>query len=260
MSVSDGKERRRYARVVAENVSAHLNATNGSTPCLIENISAGGLFIQTKEALPVGMPVAVNLARPGWKRVLRLSGRVVWAVAEKTASRKGTVPGMRIRFDPLPLENATQLAALLSELGATDVKEPPPNPEPKKVRVTKEIPIVERERIAAKRASDEYAAKAEATTDPEVRAYQDVGEVGRTLVRAETEETSGSPRLMVQVQGLLMQLGDLQQQLEVRDRELMDARARLAEKEADLAKAERERRAAELAVQRLSLQISTSRR
>src|SRR6185295_12394814 len=113
-----GADKRKYPRVQARNVSAHLNVTDTSSPCVIQNISAGGVFIETREALPVGMPVAVNLARPGWSQVLGLTGRVVWALAEKTALRKGTVPGMRIKFDPLPPEAADRLGELLAELGA----------------------------------------------------------------------------------------------------------------------------------------------
>ena len=63
------KDKRRYPRVHARNVSAHLNVADQSSPCVIQNISAGGIFIETTEALPVGMPVAVNLARPGWTKV-----------------------------------------------------------------------------------------------------------------------------------------------------------------------------------------------
>jgi uncharacterized protein (TIGR02266 family) len=120
-----GADKRKYPRVQARNVSAHLNVADRSSPCVIQNISAGGVFIETREALPVGMPVAVNLARPGWPRVLKVTGRVVWALAEKTAARKGTVPGMRIKFDPLPKEGAGRLQELLKELGAPDGPPPP---------------------------------------------------------------------------------------------------------------------------------------
>src|SRR4051812_43012922 len=123
--MASGADKRKYPRVQARNVSAHLNVADRSSPCVIQNISAGGVFIETREALPVGMPVAVNLARPGWPRVLKVTGRVVWALAEKTAARKGTVPGMRIRFDPLPKEGAGRLAELLRELGAPDGPPPP---------------------------------------------------------------------------------------------------------------------------------------
>src|SRR5690242_15488227 len=123
--MASGADKRRYPRVQARNVSAHLNVADKSSPCVIQNISAGGVFIETREALPVGMPVAVNLARPGWPRVLKVTGRVVWALAEKTAAKKGTVPGMRIRFDPLSKESATRLVGLLQELGAPEGPPPP---------------------------------------------------------------------------------------------------------------------------------------
>jgi hypothetical protein len=65
-----------------------------------------------------------------------------------------------------------------------------------------------------------------------------------------------APRLIVQVQGLLMQLGDLQQQLEAKDREVASLRQELSAKTAAFEKADRELKAAELAIQRLSMQLA----
>src|SRR5882724_1439391 len=128
--MASGADKRKYPRVQARNVSAHLNVADRSAPCVIQNISAGGVFIETRDALPVGMPVAVNLARPGWSAVLKVTGRVVWALAEKTAQRKGTVPGMRIKFDPLPKAIAGRLTELLRELGAPSGPPPPTRKDP----------------------------------------------------------------------------------------------------------------------------------
>ena len=68
-----------------------------------------------------------------------------------------------------------------------------------------------------------------------------------------------APKLIVQVQGLLMQLGDLQQQLDTREKELQKLREELSVKEVALEKSDRERRAAELAIQRLSMQLAARR-
>lgn len=68
-----------------------------------------------------------------------------------------------------------------------------------------------------------------------------------------------SPRLIVQVQGLLMQLGELQSLLELREKELSSLRDRLQVKEEALDKSDRERKAAELAIQRLAMQLASRR-
>ncbi len=276
------KDKRRYPRVHARNVSAHLNVADQSSPCVIQNISAGGIFIETTEALPVGMPVAVNLARPGWTKVLKLSGRVVWAMAPRTAAKKGTLPGMRIKFDALPPSIGEDLMLLLKDLGAVD--SPPPmtlteeeKPKPPKdpgaitqpvmlkdieARVTKlddstgpslrpEIPPV-----ASTITSPAYrpsAPRSPAPSGPRIENAQ------AAQVQAEAIASADGPRLIIQVQGLLMQMGELQSQLEQRDREMSALRDRLKQKEEALDKSDRERKAAELALQRLAMQLSARR-
>jgi Tfp pilus assembly protein PilZ len=293
-SSSDGKaapapmnsrDKRRYPRVHAKNVSAHLNVADQSSPCVIQNISAGGIFIETSEALPVGMPVAVNLARPGWTKVLRLSGRVVWAMAVRTAAKKGTLPGMRIKFDALTQANAADLMTLLNDLGAVD--SPPPlvlaeedvrKSLPKDPAVITQ-PVSLKEIQARVSKLDVPIASVEDTTSPGTipvastitsPAYKPSAPRGlppsspqpsAPPVRNAQNQiaTPDSPRLIIQVQGLLMQMGDLQSQLEHREKELTELRERLRVKEEALDKADRERKAAELAIQRLAMQLAARR-
>lgn len=344
-SMASGRDKRKYPRVHAEDVSAHLNVADKSSPCTIQNISAGGLFIETQDALPVGMPVAVNLARPGWTKVLRLSGRVVWAMAGRTAARKGTVPGMRIRFDPLPRENAEELIRLLKDLGAPD------GPAPKVIgeegaAITQPVSLREiQQRVS------QAELKAVVLDDPKLETMQgplapaapsqpNTTPVATAPVPAPVASNPSNiatapypahlplplasnpspyasnpptfasnpmpyssnpnipgfpyamasapqpipvpqpslqaipssprvaqpiaspqdPKLIVQVQGLMMQLGELQTQLELREKELQALKEQLKVKDSQLERADRERKAAELAIQRLSMQLSSSRR
>lgn len=276
--MASGADKRKYPRVQARNVSAHLNVTDRSSPCVIQNISAGGVFIVTREALPVGMPVAVNLAKPGWAQALSLTGRVVWALAEKTAQKKGTVPGMRIKFDPLPKGTAAQLSELLSSLGAPSGSPAPPTKkdpgvitEPSSIKSIQErhqataFPLVREPETtppgapAASKKKPASADKKPSTLDG--RRLDDatlparVGDLAAVFGKPHDE----APRLIVQVQGLLMQLGELQQQLELREREVTALRAELSAKDIAMEKLDRERKAAELAIQRLSMQLAARR-
>jgi Tfp pilus assembly protein PilZ len=287
--MASGADKRKYPRVQARNVSAHLNVADRSSPCVIANISAGGVFIETREALPVGMPVAVNLARPGWPRVLKVTGRVVWALAEKTAARKGTVPGMRIKFDPLPKEGAGRLQELLKELGAPDGPPPPTKrdsiTEPVGIKQIQarlsesQFPLVrapdttpphlapKKPSSSAPRPSAPEPAKSSAPrlgSSPRLDRVSGAVKPNDTTLPARvgdlapvfTAPANEAPRLIVQVQGLLMQLGDLQQQLEAREREVASLRQELSTKEEVLAKTDRELKAAELAIQRLSMKLA----
>jgi uncharacterized protein (TIGR02266 family) len=267
--MASGADKRKYPRVQARNVSAHLNVADRSSPCVIQNISAGGVFIETREALPVGMPVAVNLARPGWPRVLKVTGRVVWALAEKTAAKKGTVPGMRIRFDPLPKEGATRLVELLRDLGAPEG--PPPPMKKETGSITEPIGI---KQIQQRLSEPQFPLVREPdTTPPHLKAkkkpasfppHAPVAKPNDATIPARVADlapafaspANEAPRLIVQVQGLLMQLGDLQQQLEQKDREVASLRQQLSTKTAQFDKTDRELRAAELAIQRLSMQLA----
>jgi Tfp pilus assembly protein PilZ len=268
--MASGADKRKYPRVQARNVSAHLNVADKSAPCVIQNISAGGVFIETRDALPVGMPVAVNLARPGWPRVLKITGRVVWALAEKTAARKGTVPGMRIRFDPLSKDAAGRLVALLQELGAPQGPPPPVKrdsgviTEPVGIKAIQQrlsepqFPLVRAPDLTppgGKKARTSKSVPPPATKPDDSTMPARAGD----LAVAFATPASEAPRLIVQVQGLLMQLGDLQQQLEQKDREVASLRAELSQKTAELEKSDRELRAAELAIQRLSMQLAARR-
>jgi len=329
--MASGRDKRKYPRVHAEDVSAHLNVADKSSPCTIQNISAGGLFIETQDALPVGMPVAVNLARPGWTKVLRLSGRVVWAMAGRTAARKGTVPGMRIRFDPLPRESAEELIRLLKDLGAPD------GPAPKVIgeegaAITQPVSLreiqqrVSQAELKAVVLDDPKLETMRGSLAPAPPSHPDATPLATAPVPAPVASNPSNtatapypahlplplasnpvpyssnpnipgfphamasapqpipvpqpslqaipssprvaqpisspqdPKLIVQVQGLMMQLGEVQTQLEQREKELQALKEQLKVKDSQLERAERERKAAELAIQRLSMQLSHSRR
>ena len=278
--MAKAKDKRKYPRVSAKNVHAHVNVSEKSTPCTIQDLSAGGMFIETRETLPVGMPVSVNVAQPGWTRVLRLAGRVVWAMAQKTASRKGTVPGMRIRFDPLDVDSAEMLLELLRELGVDETPPPErivpvPAPHPSvpgafasPAAKTQELSLKD---IVARISRTDVPAvpnlkpTAVVTPAPErAHAAHERLSAGRAqplldAVSATAASPADAPRLVAQVKGLLLQLADLQQTLEHRERELSEAREALHKKELALEKAERERRAAEMAIQRLSMQLAARR-
>jgi Tfp pilus assembly protein PilZ len=111
---------RRHRRVGAKGVTAHIDADD----CNIENISIGGLFIRTTSPMPIGMPVHVDLTKPGFPSSLQVSGRVVSVVTAAESERLDSPPGVGIEFDPLPLATEKQLHALLGELGLADLAEP----------------------------------------------------------------------------------------------------------------------------------------
>jgi len=120
--------KRKHPRVRARGVAANLRAQEVlKTGCVVENISAGGLLVRTDQALEAGTPVVMDLVRPGMRKLLKLSGRVVGR-AEKGTGTPAQMPGLRVQFDPMPDETTERLLQLLRDLGLTP--EPPAAPLP----------------------------------------------------------------------------------------------------------------------------------
>jgi Tfp pilus assembly protein PilZ len=111
---------RRYHRVRAKGVAGHVKTGDRVGSYAIENISAGGLFIRTATPMPIGFAVVVDLVKPGLKRPLQLSGRVVTVVPLSEAQKKGIVPGVGIELDPMTPDVDTRLKALVAELAEHD--------------------------------------------------------------------------------------------------------------------------------------------
>ena len=164
------QNRRRHRRAHAKGIAAHLQMDRGLTPCLVEDISTGGLFIRTARVLPLGMAVSMSLVRPGMKGALRLTGRVANISGPNTPGRKGQ-PGMGIQLDTLPGATTASLEQLLKELG------------------------VETAELAAAKP----APASEAAPDPS--------------------------RLMIQIRGVLMELGEAQLKLDAKEKELAHLKA-----------------------------------
>jgi len=111
---------RRHRRVEGKGLTAQIDADD----CNIENISVGGLFIRTTTPMPLGMPVRVDLTKPGFESSVQVSGRVVSVVTAADSERLDSPPGNGIELDPMPLATEKQLHALLRELGLKDLAEP----------------------------------------------------------------------------------------------------------------------------------------
>ncbi len=116
------QERRKEPRLPARGVFAHLCHDGRSVPCRIQNICSGGLALFAGEPVAAPAEVWLNLAMPGWTRVLTLRGRVV----------ESSDSAVRIQLHPPPQETAALLTALLHALKAEDQGATPDEVEVKK--------------------------------------------------------------------------------------------------------------------------------
>jgi hypothetical protein len=117
--------RRRHRRVTAKGLVVQLQTGDGALqPCLVENLSTGGVFLRTSELSPVGALIQLTVTRPGMKKSLRITGRVASAIDTTD------LVGMGVEFQSVDPEDVSKLAALLVELGAVEARSlPPPRPD-----------------------------------------------------------------------------------------------------------------------------------
>jgi hypothetical protein len=110
--------------VAARGVAAQVDAGAAADHCNIENISVGGLFLRTSSPMPLGMPVRVDLTKPGQRVPLSVSGRVVSVVTEANSAKHDLPPGVGIELDPMSADTERRYYALLRELGLQDLADP----------------------------------------------------------------------------------------------------------------------------------------
>lgn len=109
--------KRQHGRVRAQGVAGHLRVGATFTPgASVDNLSLGGAFVRSLDVLPVGTAVVVDLVRPGLKKALRLSGRVVSALTPAESRARHSPPGMGIQFDPHPIDVVERLGELLKAI------------------------------------------------------------------------------------------------------------------------------------------------
>ena len=78
------------------------------------DVSRGGIFIRTREPLPVGTRLKLDFQLVDTAPLFQGDGTVVW-IREHDASRAGVTPGMGVRFDRLTQESQTTLDTILEE-------------------------------------------------------------------------------------------------------------------------------------------------
>jgi uncharacterized protein (TIGR02266 family) len=78
------------------------------------DVSRGGIFIRTREPLPVGTRLKLDFQLVDTAPLFQGDGTVVW-IREHDATRAGVTPGMGVRFDRLTPESQTTLDTILEE-------------------------------------------------------------------------------------------------------------------------------------------------
>ena len=221
------RNKRKHERVRAKGVDGSYQAGDQTAlGLLIENISQGGLFVRTLEPLPLGTPLLLELARPPHRTPIRVKGRVVSAVDTAEAKKRRTTPGMGIRFDPLPDATSEQLLEMLARLALSkpdaDGVQMVEAPE----RTAFDFGFSSLEQFADQESWVVPGAKPPTAPAPKPPPREVAPPLGRGVPAAVA--VGDAARLMVQVRGILQQLGEVQAELDARNREIVELKAEVA--------------------------------
>ena len=116
------EERRADPRAPVE-LEVHYRSAQEFLTAYTVNISGGGIFIKTREPLPLNQAVHLRFTLPGIARVFNLHGLVVWTNPQP--SRSSFPSGMGVKFMNLDAEGNILIA------GFVKAKLSPPPPEEK---------------------------------------------------------------------------------------------------------------------------------
>ena len=100
---SDRRRRPRNQMAISVKLEGHTRLLRGST----ENVSVGGMFINTQEDIELGSMLNVSCALPGG-RVVRADGLVTWV----RDAAEGVVPGIGVEFMAMSDEDQEALETL----------------------------------------------------------------------------------------------------------------------------------------------------
>lgn len=203
----DPAAQRKFLRIPAHHLVVHLRVGAATTAHYLADLSMGGMFVRGDDTHPVGATVEVALALPNSPDAVRLSGRVVNVTTRKAALTTGAPGGMGIEFVAPAGDAAERLAQLVRELGGPQAAAPLP------AAASPQGP----KEIGPSRAPSSSSPRGPTGVGPSV-----------SPAGPAPAESSGDARLLTQIKGLLMELGEKQNALEAKDREIAELRHQLA--------------------------------
>jgi type IV pilus assembly protein PilZ len=107
-ALARAKERRHSPRVLVD-LEVDYGDEDTYLFAYIRDISATGIFVQTKNPEPPGTELNVRFTPNGMDEILELEGEVIWVNPYRPGQRDSINPGMGIRFTSLTTEQRHRL-------------------------------------------------------------------------------------------------------------------------------------------------------
>lgn len=80
-----------------------------------QNISTQGIFLETRDILPIGSTVLVSFILPDATRLITVQGEVVWARRKSYRKTSSTSAGMGIRFAEINPEDERAISDFITK-------------------------------------------------------------------------------------------------------------------------------------------------
>ena len=222
--------RRRYTRVSTRQMrSCYLAQGIPPADGWVVDISLGGVFLRTALPLPVGEKLAIELPRSGPSTPVCVRGRVVSSSSSHSAARSG----MGVRFDALDPMTLAELRDLIREHAPAgtpleqptddgDVTAVAPIPSAPAPRLSAPLPFVGAS-LPPQRLIAPVPRLTAAMPSPLPPPVPSIPNTVASAPRLAMRRFGGDlemERLRNHAKGLLFQVGDLQTQLNAKDREI----------------------------------------
>ena len=227
-SYSRKQNRRRYTRVPTRQMrSCYLARGVGPSDGWVVDISLGGVFLRTPSPLAIGEHLAIELPRVGKTAPVCVRGRVV---SSCPLTENAARPGMGVRFDALDPMTLTQLREMIGVLAPAGTKLEL-QPEDVEITAVAPMPLPSAPMFARPSAPGPTAPMSVRPSAPLPKltaARPSPIPAARPSIPRRPVHGIADPfeaeRLRNHTKGLLMQVGDLTQQLSLKDKEIADLR------------------------------------
>ena len=110
-----GADRRVHARVTVD-LEVDYKSADNFLFAYITDISAMGIFVQTRGPEPIGTRLNLRFMVPGQAQPFELEGEVIWVNPYRPGAPDNLHPGMGIRFVDLAPEDRRRLAEYVKTL------------------------------------------------------------------------------------------------------------------------------------------------
>jgi type IV pilus assembly protein PilZ len=114
-----GRDRRQFERVLVD-LEVDYRCEDTFLFAYITDVSATGIFVQTRGPEPIGTRLNLRFMVPGQAKPFELEGEVIWVNPYRPGDRENLNPGMGVRFMDLTQADRERLAELVKTFAYLD--------------------------------------------------------------------------------------------------------------------------------------------